>query len=80
MGTITEASGNLTGNISVEGNTGSPDITGQLTFNDAFIKPSALNNMLQLKNETIQPKTDGLYFNSFTLLIPWRTWQPSMAR
>ncbi|MBK6967245.1 MAG: hypothetical protein IPH20_25955 [Bacteroidales bacterium] len=39
MGTITEASGNLTGNISVEGNTGSPDITGQLTFNDAFIKP-----------------------------------------
>ncbi|NTW24970.1 MAG: translocation/assembly module TamB, partial [Lentimicrobium sp.] len=70
MGTITEASGNLTGNISVEGSTGSPDITGQLTFNDAFIKPSALNNMLQLKNETIQLKTDGVYFNSFTLLDP----------
>jgi hypothetical protein len=70
MGTITEASGNLTGNIAVEGSTGSPDITGQLTFNNAFIKPSALNNMLQLKNETIQLKTDGLYFNSFTLLDP----------
>ncbi|MBK6967244.1 MAG: translocation/assembly module TamB [Bacteroidales bacterium] len=26
--------------------------------------------MLQLKNETIQLKTDGLYFNSFTLLDP----------
>jgi len=70
MGTITEASGNLSGNISVEGNSSSPEITGQLTFNNAFIKPSALNNMLQLKNETIQLKNDGLYFNSFTLLDP----------
>jgi hypothetical protein len=70
MGNITEASGKLTGNIAVEGSTGSPAITGQLTFNNAFIKPSALNNMLQLKNETIQLKTDGVYFNSFTLLDP----------
>lgn len=70
METITEASGNLTGNISVSGNTDTPDITGQLTFNDAFVKPAALNNMLQLKNETIQLKTDGVYFNSFTLLDP----------
>ncbi|MBW6492323.1 MAG: translocation/assembly module TamB [Lentimicrobium sp.] len=70
MGTITEASGNLSGNVFVEGNTGSPEITGQLTFNDAFIKPSALNNMLQLKNETVELKSDGVYFNSFTLLDP----------
>ncbi|MDO8898188.1 MAG: translocation/assembly module TamB domain-containing protein, partial [Bacteroidales bacterium] len=70
MGTITEASGNLTGSIAVEGNASSPEITGQLTFNNAFIKPSALNNMLQLKNETIHLKKDGLYFNSFTLLDP----------
>ncbi|PKP52962.1 MAG: hypothetical protein CVT92_06255 [Bacteroidetes bacterium HGW-Bacteroidetes-1] len=70
MGTLTEASGNLTGNISVEGNTSSPEITGQLTFNNAFIKPSALNNTLQLKNETVQLKNDGLYFDSFTLLDP----------
>ncbi len=70
MGNITEASGNLTGSIAVEGNASSPEITGQLTFNNAFIKPSALNNMLQLKNETIHLKKDGLYFNSFTLLDP----------
>jgi hypothetical protein len=70
MGAITEASGNLTGNISVEGNTASPEITGQVTFNNSFIKPSALNNMLHLKNETVQLKKDGLYFDSFTLLDP----------
>jgi translocation and assembly module TamB len=70
MGAITEASGNMTGNASIEGSTESPDITGELTFNNSFIKPAALETMLELKNETIQLKKDGFYFNNFTLLDP----------
>jgi len=70
MGTITGASGKLTGNVSVEGNAKAPEITGELTFNNAFIKPAALNSTLELKNETVQLKKDGLYFNSFTMLDP----------
>jgi len=68
MGQITEAAGTLTGNISVEGNTASPDVTGELVFNNSFIKPAFLNNRLELKHETIQLKKDGIYFNSFTML------------
>jgi hypothetical protein len=68
FGAITEASGFLTGKFLVEGTTSSPDITGEFTFNDAFIRPAVLNNMLQLKHETVQLKKDGVYFNSFTVL------------
>jgi hypothetical protein len=68
MGQITEASGKLTGNILVQGRTDAPGITGELAFNNVFIKPAVLNNLLELKNEKIQLKTDGLYFNNFTFL------------
>ena len=68
MGQLKEASGTLTGNISVEGSTAAPDVTGELVFNNAIIKPAFLNNNLELKHETIQLKKDGVYFNSFTML------------
>ena len=68
MGTITKASGNLTGNFLVEGNTSLPEITGQLSFNNAYITPAFLNNPLELKHETFQLKNDGIYFNQFTIL------------
>ena len=67
MGTITEASGNLSGNFLVEGNTTSPEITGELVFKNAFITPSALNNRLEIKDETFQLKKDGIYFNDFSI-------------
>ena len=52
----------------MKGRPHAPEITGELVFNDAFIKPAVLNNRLELKHETIQLKNDGIYFNSFTLL------------
>lgn len=70
MGQISEAAGTLTGNILVEGNTGAPTISGELVFNNAFLKPAFLNNRLELKHETIQFKNDGIYFKSFTVLDP----------
>ncbi|PIY34776.1 MAG: hypothetical protein COZ08_00035, partial [Bacteroidetes bacterium CG_4_10_14_3_um_filter_42_6] len=45
----------------------SPEITGELVFNNAFIKPAVLNNRLELKHETVHLKNDGVYFNSFTM-------------
>jgi len=68
MGQLKESSGTLAGNISVEGKASAPDITGELVFSNAFIKPAFLNNSLELKHETIQLKKDGIYFNSFTML------------
>jgi translocation and assembly module TamB len=68
MGQITEAAGTLTGNIIAEGKAAAPDISGELVFDNAFIKPAYLNNRLELKHETIQLKKEGIYFNNFTLL------------
>jgi len=68
MGQLSESSGMLAGNFQVGGKTSAPELTGELTFNNAFLKPAYLNNRLELKHETLQLKTDGIYFNSFTLL------------
>jgi hypothetical protein len=67
MGKISEAAGTLSGNFQIGGNTGAPEITGEMVFNNAFIKPAFTNNRIELKNETIQLTSDGIYFKSFTL-------------
>jgi len=67
MGNVTEASGTLSGLCSIQGNITSPDITGELVFNNAFMKPAFLNSRLELKHETILLKSDGLYFNRFSI-------------
>jgi hypothetical protein len=68
MGQITQASGIATGNFLIAGKTEEPDITGEIVFKNAFMNPSYLNNRIELKNEKIQLKKDGLYFDSFTML------------
>jgi translocation and assembly module TamB len=67
MGHITEASGTLTGNLFIEGAANAPEITGELVFSDAFLTPAVLNNRLELTNETVYFKPDGIYFDAFTL-------------
>ncbi len=68
MGNITNASGNSKGNFLITGNATSPDITGELVLNNVMLTPTALNNPLEFKNETIQLRKDGIYFTSFTIL------------
>lgn len=68
MGQISEATGTLTGNIRTEGNAVTPDISGELVFKNAFLKPAFLNNRLELKDETISMNKDGIYFKNFTML------------
>ena len=67
MGQISESSGTLSGDLIIEGSASSPDITGDLVFNDVYIKPAVLQNRLHIMNETIQFRPGGIYFNSFTL-------------
>jgi translocation and assembly module TamB len=67
MGQISETSGMISGDFLVVGNTDAPGITGQLVFNDAFLKPAFINNRIELKHESIQLKDDGIYFSNFTL-------------
>ncbi len=67
MGQLSESSGILSGEFNVQGSFSSPDITGDLVFNDVFVKPAVLNNRLHLSNETIRFNAGGIWFNSFTL-------------
>lgn len=67
MDQITEAEGTITGNFLINGTTASPQVTGNLTFNDVFMKPAYLNNRLEIKKETIELQNDGIYFDTFTL-------------
>ncbi|MCK9310733.1 MAG: translocation/assembly module TamB [Bacteroidales bacterium] len=68
FGQLTEASGSLSGYFSMVGSTSTPEVNGEMVFNNAFITTAMLNNRLELKHETVQIKNDGIYFNSFTLL------------
>jgi hypothetical protein len=68
MGSIKEASGNLSGHFNVGGNLAKPELTGELIFDDAFINPAFLNSRLGLKHERILLEKDGIHFNHFTML------------
>ena len=67
VGQITEASGNISGNLLITGKTNTPQVTGALTFNNVFLKPTYFNNRYEIKHETVQLQTNGIYLNSFTI-------------
>ena len=68
MGQITETAGTLSGNLLIQGRPNAPDITGELVFNDAFLKPSVLNNRLELKHETLLFNNGEIILKYFTLI------------
>ena len=68
VGAIKEATGNLSGHFSVGGNLAKPEVTGELTFDNAFINPTFLNSRLGLKHERILLEKDGIHLNHFTML------------
>ena len=67
MGLIKEASGTISGDLIIAGKIQAPEVTGELVFNNTFMKPAATNSRLELRNESIQFKKDGIYFNSFSI-------------
>jgi hypothetical protein len=68
FGALKEASGNLSGHFAVGGNLAKPEVTGELTFDNALINPAFLNSRLGLKHEQILLEKDGVHFNHFTML------------
>ena len=66
-GQLSETSGTLSGNATVAGTPAAPEITGELVFNNVFLKPAVLNSRLQLKHETVRISKEGLNFSSFAV-------------
>jgi hypothetical protein len=67
MNEMSDASGTISGVLSIDGTMSKPTITGQLTVDSVLLTPTVLHNPLHIKHETIQIKNDGIYFNSFTI-------------
>ncbi len=67
FGQITETAGTLSGNASISGTFSSPEVTGKLHFSEVFLRPAVLNNRLQVADETVQLRSDGLYFDTFMI-------------
>lgn len=68
MGQISDGSGNIKGNFVIEGSSTEPAINGNLVFKDAYLRPAVLNNKLYFKDEKIEIKPSGIYFNNFTIV------------
>jgi hypothetical protein len=69
-GEITETAGTLSGTTTIRGPFTAPEITGELHFSEVFLKPAVLNNRLQVADETVELRSDGLYFDTFTVTDP----------
>jgi translocation and assembly module TamB len=65
FGELRNVTGQLVGNIKVEGNTKQPDIDGSITFKDARFVATRVNNQFILQDETIDIKNSGVSFDSF---------------
>lgn len=64
---VTEASGTLSGQISIEGTTALPQLNGVLKFDNAQMRPNGIRSAYTLDNDQIKITPDGLSFDRFTL-------------
>jgi hypothetical protein len=68
MDNITEGSGYLSGNFKVAGTTSSPQINGELNFNDAAFRVTQLNSYFKIGKEKITFNNETISFDKFSLL------------
>jgi hypothetical protein len=68
FGQITEGAGSMSADLKIAGNTKEPEVTGTISFHNAYAKPAISNIRLQLKNETLTLHKDGIRFRNFTIL------------
>ncbi|MDQ3017252.1 MAG: translocation/assembly module TamB, partial [Bacteroidota bacterium] len=67
-GEIDNASGALTGDLSLKGTMASPAIRGDIRFNAVGFKVTRFNSYYQVKDENIQFTTEGIDLDLFTLV------------
>lgn len=68
MGYLKQASGNLNGKFKVTGSPSAPQVLGDLNFNRAAFNIAMLNAYYRINDEKISFRSDGITFDTFTLL------------
>ncbi|MGB6037617.1 MAG: translocation/assembly module TamB domain-containing protein, partial [Cryomorphaceae bacterium] len=64
---VAEASGNLSGQIAIEGTTDTPRLKGALRFVDAMIRPEGSRSGYTIKDDKLEVRPGSLNFNDFTV-------------
>lgn len=67
-GQIKNGTGTLSGVLTVKGETSSPKILGDLTFNNAGLTITYVNSYFRMPNEKISFTPEGIAFNNFTII------------
>jgi translocation and assembly module TamB len=67
MGSISDASGIITGRFNINGVATDPNINGNLVFNNAAMTVTMLNTKFKIDNERIDVNNQGITFNTFTV-------------
>ncbi len=67
MGAITQSTGNLTGNIAINGTTKAPNIDGGINFNQTGFNVAMLGSYYKIDGEAIKVNNQGIAFNNFAI-------------
>ncbi len=67
MGAITQATGNLTGKVAINGTVKSPNVDGGINFNHTGFNVAMLGSYFQIDGETIKVNNQGIKFDTFTI-------------
>ncbi|HLL41787.1 MAG TPA: translocation/assembly module TamB domain-containing protein, partial [Segetibacter sp.] len=67
MGTITQASGNLTGKFAINGTVKSHNVEGGINFNQTGFNVPMMGSYFRIDGETISLNKQGIRFNTFTI-------------
>jgi hypothetical protein len=67
MGTITQASGNLTGKFAINGTVKSPNVDGGINFNQTGFNVPMIGSYFRIDGETITVSNKGIRFDTFTI-------------
>lgn len=67
MGAITEATGNLTGKVAINGTVKSPNVDGGINFNQTGFNVAMLGSYFKIDGETIKVNNQGIKFDTFTI-------------
>ncbi|WP_018616045.1 translocation/assembly module TamB domain-containing protein [Segetibacter koreensis] len=67
MGAITQATGNLTGKVAINGTVTSPNVDGGISFNKTGFNVAMLGSYFRIDGETIKVNSKGIKFDTFTI-------------
>ncbi|HEY3401826.1 MAG TPA: translocation/assembly module TamB domain-containing protein [Ohtaekwangia sp.] len=67
LGQLKNVSGQLTGELTIQGVATAPDINGKILFKEAAFTPSLSNSSFTLKEEEVIIEKSGLAFDHFTI-------------